>query len=265
MPRTRRDKVFFVLGGFFLTNALLGELTGGKLFEVPVFDLGFFTFGGVVLSIGVIPWPVVFLTTDLINEYFGREGVRKLTYLTVAMIVFSFLVLFAEMLVPAWSQSPVSSEAFAAVFGQSLWIIVGSIVAFLVAQLIDVLVFHALKRRTGHRLLWLRATGSTAVSQLIDTFVVLYIGFVLPGKLTLDEFVRLATGNYLYKLIIAVLITPLIYLGHGIIDRYLKAETEATSAAPDRKARMCANATCGVDLPLTASYCPACGTRVAMA
>lgn len=254
--------VFFILGGFFLTNALLGEMTGGKLFELPVFDLGLFSFGGAVLSIGVIPWPVVFLTTDLINEYFGREGVRKLTYLAVAMIVFSFLVLFAEMLVPAWSQSPVSSEAFRSVFGQSMWIIVGSIVAFLIAQLVDVLVFHVLKRRTGHRFLWLRATGSTAVSQLIDTFVVLYIGFVLSGKLTLNEFARLATGNYLYKLIIAVLITPLIYVGHGIIDRYLKTETETLSGAPAGKPRLCGQAACGIDLPPGAAFCPACGTRV---
>ena len=215
MVQTRRELVYFILGGFFLTNAILGELTGGKLFEV----------NGVVLSIGVIPWPVVFLTTDLINEYYGRSGVKKLTYLAVGMVIYSFIMLFAAMQVPAWENSPVSSEMFAGVFGQSMWIIVGSIVAFLIAQLIDVVVFQFAKRRTGaKRLLWLRATGSTAVSQLIDTFVVGFIAFVVPQKLLFSEFLRLAQGNYLYKLGIAILITPLIYVVHAIIDRYLASE-----------------------------------------
>lgn len=215
MVQTRRELVYFILGGFFLTNAILGELTGGKLFEV----------NGVVLSIGVIPWPVVFLTTDLINEYYGRSGVKKLTYLAVGMVIYSFIMLFAAMQVPAWENSPVSSEMFAGVFGQSMWIIVGSIVAFLIAQLIDVVVFQFVKRRTGaKRLLWLRATGSTAVSQLIDTFVVGFIAFVVPQKLLFSEFLRLAQGNYLYKLGIAILITPLIYVVHAIIDRYLASE-----------------------------------------
>lgn len=220
MPQTRREIVYFILGGFFLTNALLGEVTGGKLFEITSLNLGFFQFNSVVLSIGVIPWPVVFLTTDLINEYYGRAGVRKLTYLAVGMVVYSFVLLYAAMLVPAWEKSPVSSEMFAGVFGQSMWIIVGSIVAFLVAQLIDVFVFHLVKQRTGNRLLWLRATGSTAISQLIDTFVVGFIAFVVPGRLSFGEFLRLAQGNYMYKLGIAILITPLIYLVHAAIDRY---------------------------------------------
>lgn len=222
MPQTRRELVYFILGGFFLTNAILGELTGGKLFEM----------NGVVLSIGVIPWPVVFLTTDLINEYYGRAGVKKLTYLAVGMIIYSFILLYAAMLVPAWERSPVSTEMFAGVFGQSMWIIVGSIVAFLVAQLIDVLVFQFVKRRTGaKRMLWLRATGSTAVSQLIDTFIVGFIAFVIPQKLFFSEFLRLAQGNYLYKLGIAVLITPLIYVVHAVIDRYLAEEAARETQA----------------------------------
>lgn len=226
MPRTPREIVYFILGGFFLTNAILGELTGGKLIEI----------NEVVLSIGVIPWPVVFLTTDLINEYFGREGVKKLTYLAVGMIIYSFILLFVAIKVPAWEKSPVSAENFQNVFGQSMWIIVGSITAFLVAQLIDVIVFQLVKKRTGRRLLWLRATGSTAVSQFIDTFVVLFIAFVVPGKLTVSEFLRVAQGNYFYKLAIAVLITPLIYLFHALIDRYLVSAEHNRPPAPDQTA-----------------------------
>ncbi|MBI4716241.1 MAG: queuosine precursor transporter [Planctomycetes bacterium] len=224
MPRTRKELVFFILGGFFLTNAILGELTGGKLFAMPAVDWGWLKFGSVVLSIGVIPWPVVFITTDLVNEYYGRAGVRKLTWLTVAMIVYAFVVLFAAMQVPSAKESPVSAEVFRTVFGQSTWIIVGSLAAFLIAQLLDVVVFLSLKQWTGARMLWLRATGSTVFSQLVDTFVVGYIGFVVPGKLVFSDFLRLATGNYLYKVLIAVLITPVIYVVHGSIDRYLERD-----------------------------------------
>lgn len=238
MPVTRKQWVYFVLGGFFLTNALLGELTGGKLFAIPELDLGLLRLPEVVLSIGVIPWPVVFITTDLINEYFGRAGVRRLTFLAVGMISYSFGVLFLATRVPAWERSPVADAIFDKVFGQSMWIIVGSLIAFLVAQLLDVLVFQALKRRTGLRLLWLRATGSTAVSQLIDTLVILFIAFRVPTLLeipgytmTAEDFWKVAMGNYGYKLAIAILITPIIYLVHAFIDAYLAHDGENATAA----------------------------------
>lgn len=233
MPQTRRQIVFFILGGFFLTNAIVAELTGGKLFELPWFRV----FGNpVVLSIGVIPWPIVFLTTDLINEYFGKAGVRKLTFLAVGMIIFAFLVLFAAIRVPTWTHSPVSGNAFEEVFGPSQWIIVGSLAAFVIAQLVDVLIFSRFKTMTGNRLLWLRATGSTVVSQIVDTFVVHYVGLVLPGKLTFDQMLHVGTGNYLFKLTVAILITPLIYLGHRIIDRYLEHENTIDAATPNSSA-----------------------------
>lgn len=241
VPITRKQLVFFVLGGFFLTNAILGELTGGKLFAMPALDLGLFRLPSVVLSIGVIPWPVVFITTDLINEYFGKRGVRQLTFLAVAMIGYAFLLLLAAMQVPAWDRSPVPGEVFARVFGQSMWIIVGSLTAFLISQFVDVIVFHMVKKRTGRRLLWFRATGSTFVSQLIDTFVVGFIAFRLPSILeipnytmTADEYLRLGAGNYMYKVLIAIAVTPLIYLAHGVIDRYIEADSGVSkAAAPD--------------------------------
>jgi len=217
----RRDRLFVVLAGIFVTNAILGELIGGKLISVGPF----------AMSVGVLPWPVVFLTTDLVNEYFGRAGVRRLTLVTVALIVYAFAVVFAAMGLPAASFSPVDDASFARVFGQSLWIIVGSVAAFSVSQLVDVVVFWFVRHRTGGRRLWLRATGSTAVSQLVDTFVILAIAFWLPGTLTFAEFLRLAAANYAYKLLIAVAITPLLYAAHAGIDRYLgHAQAEALVA-----------------------------------
>ena len=216
--QTRRDIVYLALAGFFVTNAILGELTGGKLF----------TLGPFTLSIGVIPWPVVFIATDLINEYFGREGVRRLTLMTIGLIVYAFVVLLLAMQVPAASFSPVTDAQFRAVFGQSLWIIVGSVIAFAVSQLIDVAIFWLVRHKTGKRYLWMRATGSTVVSQLIDSVVIIGIAFWLPGKVQTSEFLTVAASNYSFKLLVALGTTPFLYAGHAVIDRFLGLD-EATS------------------------------------
>lgn len=212
--QSRRDIVYLALAGFFVTNAILGELTGGKLF----------TLGPFTLSIGVIPWPVVFIATDLINEYFGRDGVKRLTFITIALIIYAFVVLFLAIQVPAATFSPVSDLQFQAVFGQSLWIIVGSVAAFALSQLIDVGVFWLVRHRTGRRYLWMRATGSTVVSQFIDSIVIIGIAFWLPGKVKASEFLTVAASNYSFKLIVALGITPLLYAGHAAIDRFLGAD-----------------------------------------
>jgi uncharacterized integral membrane protein (TIGR00697 family) len=232
MPRTRKDLVYFILGGFFLTNAILGELTGGKLFEMSFVFWGWAPLPAAVLSIGVLPWPVVFITTDLANEYFGKPGVRKLTFLAVGMIAYSFVVLYAAMQVAAWDKSPVTDAMFHGVFGQSMWIIVGSLVAFGVSQFVDMVLFHTFRRLTGQRMLWLRATGSTFISQLVDTFLIGFIAFVIPRKLGWDDWLRLGLSSYAYKVLIAIVITPIIYAAHGIIDRYLERDAVASGVQP---------------------------------
>lgn len=210
--KSRKDIVFLVLAGFFITNAIVAELIGGKLVQF---------FGLFTQSIGIILWPVIFLLTDLINEYYGKDGVRKLTYITVGLISFTFILLSVALNIPATSFSPVSDNVFNTVFGQSQWIIVGSIVAFLCSQLIDVYVFWAFKKITGDKHIWLRATGSTMVSQLVDTFVVQFIAFVLPGKWPFNEFIVNASWGYAFKLLVALALIPMIYVGHYVIGKYL--------------------------------------------
>lgn len=217
---SRRDVVFAVLGAFFLTNAILAELVGGKLIHVAPESWELFG-QRLTGTVGVFLWPVVFITTDLINEYFGRKGVRRITLLTAGMIAWVFILLWATRSVPATDFSPVDDSSFNRVFGQSQWIIVGSLAAFLISQIVDVVVFQALRKRSGARMLWLRATGSTVVSQLIDSIVVIWIGLALPLGWDLATFASVALPNYLIKLVIAVLLTPVIYLVHGIVERYL--------------------------------------------
>lgn len=207
----RQNMIYLVLTGFFVTNAVVAELIGGKLVEVF----------GRTLSIGVLPWPIVFIATDLINEYFGKKGTRRITLMTTGLILYVFLLLAAAIAIPAIDGSPIDDASFQRVFGQGMWIIAGSLTAFVLGQLIDVVVFWKFRDLTGGRFLWLRATGSTFVSQLVDTFVVWGIAFWLPGKITTEVYLSGAITSYGYKLIVAVAITPIIYLAHHAIDRYL--------------------------------------------
>lgn len=216
MFQSKKATVYVVLAGIFITNAIVAELIGGKLIDV----------GPAVMSIGILPWPVVFVTTDLINEYFGEKGVRKLSVITACLIAYTFIVLFFAMQIPSSEVSTISTSQFDAVFGQSQLIIVGSITAFLVSQLIDVSIFHFFKRRTGERKIWLRSTGSTVISQLFDSFIVLGIAFWLPGIMDTKTFFLSAMTGYSVKLAIAVLMTPMIYLGHNIIEKYIAKDEE---------------------------------------
>lgn len=212
MFQSRKDTVYVVLAGIFITNAVVAELIGGKLIYV----------GNAVMSLGILPWPVVFLSTDLINEYFGQKGVRKLSLITAGLIAYTFVLLYLGLKIPAVKGSGLVTDAqFNAVFGQSMLIIVGSITAFLVSQLIDVTIFHFFKNKTGNKMIWLRSTGSTVISQLFDSFIVLGIAFWLPGKIDNETFLWSAMTGYTVKLGIAILLTPLIYAGHSLIEKYI--------------------------------------------
>ena len=229
------------LAGFFLTNAIVAEMIGGKLiyvggesWRIPITDS--FVLGPFAMSVGILPWPVVFLTTDLINEYFGRRGVRRLTFLTAAMIGYAFLILSVTMGIKATSFSGIDDASYERVFDQGRWMIAGSLAAFLISQLIDVFVFHLLRRRTGKARLWLRSTGSTVVSQLIDSIVVLYIGLAIPRGWDFQTFVSTALPNYTVKLCVALLATPLIYIGHWAVETYLgKSVAEAIAEQAARE------------------------------
>lgn len=211
----KKDIVFIVLAGFFITNAIVAELIGGKLVMF---------FGTFVQSVGIILWPVVFILTDIVNEFYGQSGVKKLSYITLFLIAFTFLYLFICMQIPAAAFSPVSDENFKKVFGQSMYIMLGSMLAFMVSQLVDSGVFWMLRNRTGKKMIWLRSTGSTVVSQLVDTFIVQFVAFVVPGVWTMDVFLRNASYGYVFKLLVAFAVIPIIYLVHYLIDKYLGDE-----------------------------------------
>ena len=210
----KRLKLFTILSSTFLTALLLAEVTGGKLIQIPLTASFAFT-----ATMGVIPFPITFIVTDIINEYYGRKGMRHVTLVGMVMVGFAMVLLQIDMRVPAASFSPVTDDAFNSVFGVSARITVGSLIAYLIGQLVDISVFHFIRLRTGGRMLWLRATGSTIVSQLIDSFVVLFIAF--GGLLSFSQILEVGATNYIYKFAIAVVITPMLYAVHAVADRYL--------------------------------------------
>lgn len=228
----KKQQLYLVLSGIFLVNALLAEIIGVKIFSVA--KLGTGLPGN--LTAGVLIWPVVFVTTDIINEYFGKAGVLRVSYLTVVLILFAFGVIYLTTRLPPadfWLDvnkadnlgRPFNIDfAYQSIFRQGLGIITGSIVAFAVGQVLDATIFEALRKATGGRFIWLRATGSTLISQLVDSFVVLYVAFYMFGNWTLGQVVSVANFNYWYKFAAAIVLTPVLYLAHFLIDRYLGPE-----------------------------------------
>lgn len=239
--KNKSSNLFFLLGAFFVANAILAEFLGIKIFSLettfglnPV-KISLFGFDNLSfnLTAGVLLWPVVFIMTDIINEYFGRKGVRFMSFTAAGLIGYAYLMVFLSIqLNPSdfWIERVTPHGvlnmdlAFNTIFGQGMWIIIGSLVAFLVGQVIDVTVFHYLRSFTGSSKIWLRATGSTLVSQFIDSFVVLFIAFYIGAGWDLKLVLAIGVVNYIYKFFVAVFLTPLLYVLHYFIDKYLGKE-----------------------------------------
>jgi uncharacterized integral membrane protein (TIGR00697 family) len=212
-----RQKLFLYLVGVFLTALLIGDTIGSKLFVVDV-PLGFVTLPA-TLSVGAIWFPITFLLTDTVNEFYGTAGARTMTFVGFWMALLAFAIIYSARRIPAAGFSPVSQDSFDSVFGNANRIFAASLCAYLIGQLVDIAIFQHLKGMTKSRHIWLRSTGSTLISQLIDTLVVTYVAFA--GKLTAEQLRRTATTSYALKVLIAVGLTPAIYALHGVIHRYL--------------------------------------------
>lgn len=211
MLSTRRELFFMVLAGVFITSAIVAELISCKIIDTPLFPI----------IAGIVPWPVVFLLTDVLNEHYGKTAVKRLSWITMGLIGFCFLVVYVSVELPTAEISPVSHAEYTKVFSGSLLIMIGSITAFICSQLLDVKLFELFKRITKGKMIWLRSTGSTVFSQLIDSYVVLFIGFYLPGKISFQEFLFFGITGYSVKLVLAVILTPLIYLMHYLAEKIL--------------------------------------------
>ncbi|RYY39880.1 MAG: VUT family protein [Chitinophagaceae bacterium] len=238
--KDKPTKLLLGMSAFFVANALIAESIGTKIFSlekllgIPPANFTLFGQSGMAfnLTCGVLLWPLEFVMTDIVNEYYGPKAVRRISYTAVALIAYAFLMYFLAIGVPPadfWigtgQKSGINNmqTAFDGIFGQGMRIIIGSIVAFLVSQLVDVYVFHRIKKITGGKHIWLRATGSTIVSQLIDSYIVLFIAF--SGVFTWQMILAIGMMNYCYKFLMALVLTPVIIYVEKRINRYFGAET----------------------------------------
>lgn len=240
--KDKPNRLFLFFSAFFVANALIAECIGGKIFSLeklfglPPANLTILGHSGLSfnLTCGVILWPLEFIITDIINEFYGPKAVKRISYTTIALIAYAFLMFFVAMKLPAadfWLHTnvdkgvPDNQNAFSAIFGQGMWIILGSLVAFLFSQLVDVFVFHKIKKVTGDKKIWLRATGSTLVSQLIDSYIVLIIAFKLGNDWSWTQVIAIGIVNYFYKATVALVLTPVIMLVEKRIVAYVGKPT----------------------------------------
>jgi uncharacterized integral membrane protein (TIGR00697 family) len=243
-PLNKKTFLYLLLASFFITNALIAEFGGVKMFSVekllgisPLQLNLFAVITDLNLSVGVLIWPIVFVFSDIINEYFGKKGVQRISFITAGMIAYSFLIILM------WTDMPPAdfwlklngldsmgrpfdiNFAYTTIFRMGLGIIVGSLTAFLVSQLVDAYVFHYFKKLTGHKFLWLRSTGSTLVSQFIDSFLILFVAFYFLGNWSIEQVFKVGLIQYTYKVLLAIVLTPVIYIVHALIDAYLGKES----------------------------------------
>jgi queuosine precursor transporter len=236
--KDKPTKLFLGMSAFFVANALIAEIIGGKIFSLEKLfgfapaNISLFGQSGLSFSLtcGVLLWPLEFIMTDIVNEYYGPRAVRRISFTAIILISYAFVMFYLSMNVPPnewWIHSKQDQgianmqTAYSGIFGQGMWIIFASIVAFLVSQLLDVYIFHRIKKITGEKKVWLRATGSTLISQLVDSFIVLIIAFKFGGNWSWGQVIAIACMNYIYKFTIAIVLTPVIYLAEQRIEKYV--------------------------------------------
>jgi uncharacterized integral membrane protein (TIGR00697 family) len=204
----RKHRFFVWLCAIFVAALITSDLIGGKFFRV----------WGLDLSVGMIPFPLTFLLTDIVNEFYGTEGARRITYVGLGVAIFVFVIINVAIVLPTSPESPMRGDQFKTVFGWSSRLYIASLTAYLVGQLLDISIFLMFRKLTGHRFLWLRSTGSTVVSQLVDTLVVNFV--LLTGSKSMSFILTTARNSYVVKLVVAVCLTPLIYAGHALLRRH---------------------------------------------
>jgi len=215
----RKQQFYVWLTAIFVAALITGDFIGGR----------FWVLFGFTLSAGIIPFPLTFVLTDIVNEFYGPSGARRLTFVGLGAAVFVWLVITLALHLPPSPQSPIPDAVFQAAFGTAARLYVASLTAFVVGQMLDISIFRALRKRTGHRLLWLRATGSTVLSQAIDSFTVSFV--FLAGNESLGFITQNAANNYVGKLIMAVLLTPVIYAIHAVFRRRFHLHESVTPEA----------------------------------
>lgn len=200
-------RVYLILAALFITSLVVSNLIFQKFFYWDFFGLYRFE-----ISVGILPYPVTFLITDLVSEIYGKKKANQIVTTGIFASVFSLLIVYTANNVPATSWSPVGDGLFTTVFGNTIIAVFASMMAYLLAQLVDIQIYHFWKKLTKGKMLWLRNNCSTFLSQFVDTFSVLFL-LCAFGEIGWDKFAGLLISGFIFKVLIAVIDTPFLYLG----------------------------------------------------
>lgn len=212
--KQKADHLYLFLAALFITALIVCNLIANKFVTV---DFGFKVF---TLSAGVLPYPITFLITDILSEVYGRKKTNRVVMAGFAALVFTLFILWLGSVFPSIEGSPVSDELYETAYGNSWRVIMSSMVAYLIAQLVDVRLFHFWKRLTGGKHLWLRNNASTILSQLVDTTLVVCVLFA--GTLDWETIGSYIRDGWMFKALTALADTPLLYFTTWLVRKRLK-------------------------------------------
>jgi len=222
-----KTTLYIWLTGVFVTCLLMANVLGVKLFAFKI-ALGGYTIP-VEHTVGMLPFPITFVLTDLLNEYYGMKAARRVTWIAFAMASIAFVLIYVGRVMPILEGIPGTADraSFENVFGSSSLMYLASIIAFLIGSMLDIFTFGIFKRATKGKMVWLRATGSTVISQIFDSFVITFVFFIVLQKAvgnepaSFDFVLKTAATGYILKFVIAIGLTPVIYLGRWLIHTRL--------------------------------------------
>lgn len=212
-PNERAEAAYLLLAGLFLGALVVCNLIANKFLTI---DLGFKTF---VVSAGVLPYPLTFLVTDLLSEVYGRRRANRVVWVGFLVSLLALGVLWLGSLFPAIPDSRVDDATYDRVFHSAWRVMAASMTAYLVAQFVDIRLFHFWKRLTGGRHLWLRNNGSTILSQFLDSFLVVLVLFA--GTWPADRIAATVLDLWLFKALVALADTPFFYAGTSLLRRWV--------------------------------------------
>ena len=206
------QRIYLFLGALFITSLVVSNLIFQKFFYWYPVDIEIFGTKLFEISVGILPYPITFLITDLISEIYGKKKANQIVVAGIFASFFSMGIVFLADSLPATEWSPVDNSLFSTVFGNTAIAVFASMMAYLLAQFIDIQIYHFWKRLTRGRHLWLRNNFSTFLSQFVDTFTILFL-LCSFDIISWDKFSGLLVAGFLFKILIALFDTPFLYLG----------------------------------------------------
>ena len=216
-------KIYMILATLFITALVVSNLIFQKFFYWYPFHLELFGTKLFEISVGILPYPITFLLTDLISEIYGRKNANQVVLIGLFASVFSLGIVYLANVVPATSWSPVSDDLFSTVFGNTATAVFASMLAYLFAQFIDIQIYHFWKRLTQGKHLWIRNNFSTFSSQLVDTLTILLL-LCYFNVIAWENFWGLLLSGFLFKVLVAIFDTPFLYLGVYLMRKRFNLE-----------------------------------------